>query len=617
MVSLRDFGLFALDLNFTDMDSVKKSPKFNRGNFYESYRLGSLLGSGAFADVRVVVKIDKQASKQEDPDHLLMQRRSLSMDRTPLSCDSRKDSPRGNIFAAKLIYKERADLNVLARELQLLCDLPFHPNITSLYEWFEAGELIVLIMDLAVGGDVFDRLDEVETFSEKDAAKIIHTVLNALHFCHQNNVVHRDIKPENILYATKNFKTSEIQITDFGLGIKGDGGGKGANIKTICGTPSYIAPEILSGKGYGSKVDVYAAGVLCFELLTGRSPFEEYEDDLVQMYNKILTTGVNIDEDADPVFTKISQSAKSFILKLCSSDPNERPDAGEALQDLWFLSLHDGSQSLFSTHCLKDDIKSRQDLKKDKPLKKAAGKVLQMIRATRTFGSSKDKLEESASVSSTGSAKKIAFSKSATFSGSAEKTMSKKENIPTVDIKVNRSFDDNTLRRSIQFEPESRSTLVIEEEEEEEDQVEACKRVKQPEALQKKVMGNRESSLEQITLARSCGGPNIATRTGVTKSILQNGIAKPSTTSATNTFAKPKTNSSTKLTSNNSHTSTSSLAPTNAIRRENSEPIAVKKKVFPRSWIGSSIQNNDGKETNPCFQQTEHICSKKRTPLKS
>eukprot|EP01135_Chromosphaera_perkinsii_P004244 Nk52_evm33s272 gene=Nk52_evmTU33s272 len=360
------------------MDSCKISKKYNKGNFHEKYRLGSLLGSGAFADVRVVVKIS-EGNQTQNPDTLLNMRRSKST----ASADSQKNAPSTNkndIFAAKLIYKSKTKIDVLARELQLLCDLPYHKNITTLHEWFDNGDLIILIMDLAVGGDVFDRLDEVEMFTEKDAAEIMYTLLDTMTFCHANGIIHRDIKPENILYSTKECHNRDIKITDFGLGIK-DGGGKDS-VKTICGTPAYIAPEILSGKGYGNKIDVYACGILCFELLTGHSPFEELEDDVMNLYTHILTTGVQINNKEDPVWDSVSTECRKFILSVCSPKEQERPSASEAMKHHWFVSMGVTPEATAtgSVECLLDKIRSNAELRKAKPLKRAAQTVLAMLK---------------------------------------------------------------------------------------------------------------------------------------------------------------------------------------------------------------------------------------------
>ena len=388
----------------------KDIPKHNPENFYDLYRLGSLLGSGAFADVRLIVKLNSSlAQKVMSP--------CPSVDDVTRVLKTQKDTAnakRSDLFAAKIIYKNRTDVSVLERELKLLCSMPLHPNITGLHEWFEAGDLLILVMDLCTGGDIFERMDEVERFTEDDAVKIVKSLVSAVAFCHENNVIHRDIKPENILYSSTDHNNSEVMLTDFGLGIRDatesakSSKSSNSNLKTICGTPSYIAPEILLGKGYGFSVDMYACGVLCYELLCGHSPFEEWEEDVMQVYQRILTVGVEFDAEKEPIFAEVSKECLDFMKWLCAKKPEDRLTAQQALDHPW---LNPETGVTRNERCLLGQIKSNMELRKDKPLKRAAMAVLSAVKIRRSFsgdsiGCSRSSLGQSESGSLVNSSKR-------------------------------------------------------------------------------------------------------------------------------------------------------------------------------------------------------------------
>lgn len=129
----------------------------------------------------------------------------------------------------------------------------------KIFEIFDEDDCIYLVLELLAGGELFDRIVEKESYSENEAAETIRPLVDALRYCHQLGIIHRDLKPENILYLTEE-DSSIIKITDFGLArfVQNE------LATTACGTPNYVAPEIIEGHGYGKEVDVWSIGVIIY-----------------------------------------------------------------------------------------------------------------------------------------------------------------------------------------------------------------------------------------------------------------------------------------------------------------------------------------------------------------
>lgn len=155
-----------------------------------------------------------------------------------------------------------------------------HPNIIKLHKIYESEKHIHLILDYVSGGDLFQRLIAKQSFSELKSSKFIKNVLEALNYMHNENIVHRDLKPENIIMVSETDDT-KIKLADLGLAceIKNE-----ALIK--CGSPGYVAPEILRSMPYGTKIDVFSAGVILYILLSGRVPFSGQKPQEILIKNK-------------------------------------------------------------------------------------------------------------------------------------------------------------------------------------------------------------------------------------------------------------------------------------------------------------------------------------------
>lgn len=188
-----------------------------------------------------------------------------------------------------------------------------HPFIVSAKYCFQTETKIFLVLDYVAGGELFARLREEHKFSQDRAKFYIGELLLAIGYLHSIGVVHRDLKPENILFD----KDGYIKLTDFGL-VK-EKMTKQSKTSTFCGTPEYLAPEIIEGNDYGMAVDWWALGTLAYEMLYGYPPF--YDTNTNQMYRYILRDDVTFPAEATP-------EAKDLLTKLLDKNPETRLGSG-------------------------------------------------------------------------------------------------------------------------------------------------------------------------------------------------------------------------------------------------------------------------------------------------
>jgi len=168
-------------------------------------------------------------------------------------------------------------------------------------------------MELMTGGELFDTILEKEFFSEKEAAEAIRPVIDAIKYCHSLNIIHRDIKPENLLFSSKDPTKAIIKVSDFGLAryISNE-----TMAKTTCGTPGYVAPEILDMKPYGKECDYWSIGVVLYILLSGFPPF--YDEENAILFEKIKKGAFDF---PSPSWDNISEDAINIIKSLLVVDP--------------------------------------------------------------------------------------------------------------------------------------------------------------------------------------------------------------------------------------------------------------------------------------------------------
>ncbi|XP_047269192.1 CBL-interacting serine/threonine-protein kinase 9 isoform X3 [Capsicum annuum] len=241
------------------------------------YELGKTLGEGSFAKV-------KYAKNVQTGDHV----------------------------AIKIINRERVlrqnIMEQIKREISTM-KLIRHPNVVRIFEVMASKTKIYIILEYVHGGELFDEIARHGRLKEDEARRYFQQLINAVDYCHSRGVYHRDLKPENLLLDS--FGT--MKVSDFGLSalskqVRDDG-----LLHTACGTPNYVAPEVLTDKGYdGTTTDVWSFGVILFVLMAGYLPFDE--PNLNSLYRKILKASFSL-----PPW--LSSSSKNLIKRILDPNP--------------------------------------------------------------------------------------------------------------------------------------------------------------------------------------------------------------------------------------------------------------------------------------------------------
>ncbi|KAL8036792.1 hypothetical protein ABFX02_12G181600 [Erythranthe guttata] len=260
-------------------------------NLFTKYDLGKLLGCGAFAKVYHA-----------------------------------RDLRTGQSVAIKSINKQRIQKGNLAvhikREIVIMRRLR-HPHIVRLHEVLATKTKIYFVMEFAKGGELFAKIAKGR-FSEDLCRKYFQQLISAVDYCHSHGVFHRDLKPENLLLD----ENWDLKVTDFGLSAVTDQIQSDGLLHTLCGTPAYVAPEILAKKGYdGAKVDVWSCGVILYVLNAGYLPFND--TNLMAMYRKIYKG-----EFRCPKWT--SPDLNRFLTRILDPNPSTRITVHQILSDPWF-----------------------------------------------------------------------------------------------------------------------------------------------------------------------------------------------------------------------------------------------------------------------------------------
>lgn len=234
----------------------------------------------------------------------------------------------GEFVAIKVIDKEKAiklKLNDLIEKEITTMKLVKHPNVIQLLEVLASRTKIFIVLEYANGGDLFDKIVNKGRLREDEARMLFHQLVHAVDYIHSCGVCHRDLKPENVLLDG----SSNLKVSDFGFGAVSlqDDDASGL-FHTACGTPNYVAPEILSHKGYdGAIADVWSCGVILFTMLAGYLPFED--SNLMNLYKNIRAAKFFL-----PPW--VSFDAMKLIVKLLDPEPSTRININEIMEDKWF-----------------------------------------------------------------------------------------------------------------------------------------------------------------------------------------------------------------------------------------------------------------------------------------
>ncbi|KAF9386816.1 hypothetical protein CPB97_003298 [Podila verticillata] len=288
----------------------------------------------------------------------------------------------GKSYALKIILKKtlQGKGSMIDTEISVLSKVR-HPNCVSLLELFETEDAVYLVTDLAAGGELFDQLLQKGSYTEGDAAHLVYQILLGVAYLHDRDIVHRDLKPENLLFSDKT-ENARLMITDFGLSkvltTQND------VLMTACGTPGYVAPEVLQQIGHGKPVDMWSVGVIAYTLLCGYTPF--WGEDQPALFESIISGEYEYEEE---YWSDISQLAKSFIDSLLVRSAEKRPTATQALNHPWFRTMLE--QDMLTPLSPADSVNLLPGFRKNfnarKVFKKAV-RAVGILRKMQTAGSS-------------------------------------------------------------------------------------------------------------------------------------------------------------------------------------------------------------------------------------
>ncbi|XP_026877384.1 aurora kinase A [Electrophorus electricus] len=227
------------------------------------------------------------------------------------------------ILALKVLFKKQLEKagveHQLRREVEIQSHLR-HPNILRLYGYFHDSARVYLILEFAPRGELYGELQRCGKFDDQRSATYIMELADALYYCHSKKVIHRDIKPENLLLGSN----GELKIADFGWSVHTPSSRR----STLCGTLDYLPPEMIEGKTHDEKVDLWSLGVLCYEFLVGRPPFETKNHE--ETYRKISRV-----EFTYPAH--VSEGSRDLIGRLLKHNPMHRLPIHGVLMHPWVV----------------------------------------------------------------------------------------------------------------------------------------------------------------------------------------------------------------------------------------------------------------------------------------
>jgi len=256
------------------------------------YEIGKTLGEGTFAKVKYAKHVDTGAS-----------------------------------VAIKIIDKEKIlkhkMVEQIKREISTM-KLVKHPNIVQIYEVLASKTKIYIVLEYVTGGELFNKILNNGRLREDQSRKYFQQLIDAVDYCHSRGVYHRDLKPENLLLdAGGNLKISDFGLSALPQQFRADG-----LLHTTCGTPNYVAPEVIDDKGYaGATADLWSCGVILYVLMAGYLPFDE--SNLMTLYKKIHKA----DFTCPPWF---STAARRFILQILDPNPKTRVTVAQIRKTDWF-----------------------------------------------------------------------------------------------------------------------------------------------------------------------------------------------------------------------------------------------------------------------------------------
>jgi calcium/calmodulin-dependent protein kinase I len=324
-------------------DGVETVAPTEPSYLHMQYRLGAVLGVGTFSIVR-------SATDRKTGEHFACKILTLPRQDSGAGAEDAWSRPRLSTTRAEVV-----------KEVRAMRAAGPHPNLLTLRECFEERGRVYMVLQHLSGGELLEALHERGSLSEGDAREVLFQLLDAVSHLHAAGVTHRDIKLENIMLSCRD-DLSSIKLCDFGVSHVLDGQTTGtARMSTLCGTPEYVAPELVwaadaavrsqnlaqqsdchrhannqctttaSELCYGPEVDVWSCGVVLYALLSGYPPFTA--DSSPSLLSKVSAGAFDF---SDPVWDLISEDAKDLVSWLLTRDPALRPSAQQTLHHPWF-----------------------------------------------------------------------------------------------------------------------------------------------------------------------------------------------------------------------------------------------------------------------------------------
>ncbi|CAI5993052.1 unnamed protein product [Closterium sp. NIES-65] len=295
-------------------------PTEAEGSLEAKYDVGKLLGSGKHGAVRVCWPREKFFKEQPE--------QSVSFS-SPLPCSS--ESPLSFASSPSSPFGFESLSAGLSSGVDVLTRMQGHPSVVRLYDVVDDAQYTHIVMQLCQGPSLKDRIAQQGAMSEREAARVMRSVVSVLAYCHDRGIVHRDVKDCNFIFLSSD-PASPLVAIDFGLATFYS---PDKRLHEVAGSPCFVAPEVLrvrGGGGYGPEADVWSAGVLLHLLLAGRVPFDGVT--IMDVFRAVASAPLDL---ASPPLQSLSPEAKDLLTLMLCRDVSKRPSAHDILRHPWMV----------------------------------------------------------------------------------------------------------------------------------------------------------------------------------------------------------------------------------------------------------------------------------------